>query len=190
MSEPKCVTHHKACETWRPIPGYDGLYEVSDNGKVRSWRVQGSKVRKAERPRFLRQRPRSGSGYPVVDLWYHGNGRQEYVHRLVLEAFRGPPPEGAVTRHLNGDRADNRLSNLKWGTERENEQDKIRHGTQARGSRHGMSKLAERDVRAIRRFASGGGTGREIAARFGVHETTVHDILRGRRWAWLDNDGA
>lgn len=100
-------------ETWCPIPGHEG-YEVSTLGQVRS----GSRVL----TQFLRGKK---PGYLSV---YLGGGSQ-FVHRLVLLAFRGEPQEGEETRHLNGDQYDNRLENLAWGTRSENALDRVRHGT-------------------------------------------------------------
>lgn len=71
----------------------------------------------------------SARGYLVVDGGKWRKGVAVYVHRLVLEAFVGPKPEGAVTRHLNGDPTDNRLANLAYGTPAENGADMRRHGT-------------------------------------------------------------
>jgi hypothetical protein len=109
-------------ETWRPIPGYEGRYDVSDQGRVRSWLGWGKPV-----PHVLAC-DRSSLGYVRVTL--HLSGRQSTitVHRLVMQAFVGPPPEGLEVRHLDGDRTNNRLSNLRYGTASENMQDRIRHG--------------------------------------------------------------
>lgn len=105
---------------WRDIPGFDGEYEVSDDGRVKS--------NKGIQPRLLRQSPRNG--YPVVNLHHRdGAGVVTEVHRLVLRAFVGECPDGMETRHLNGDRSDNRLSNLTYGTRIENARDRMRHGT-------------------------------------------------------------
>lgn len=110
-------------ERWLPIPGYEGRYDVSDAGRVRSWLAwQGRPV-----PRLLT--PTSdASGYLGVKLDGR-KGRTSRVHRVVCEAFMGPRPEGFVTRHLNGDRHDNRLANLAYGTNSENMLDSVRHGT-------------------------------------------------------------
>lgn len=118
-------------EQWRPIPDWEGYYSASNLGRVRSeprvirnslgrdWPVPGG-IRKA---RTERQ-----SGYQVVTLARSG-GRIHYrVHRLVLTAFCGPRPAGLEGRHLDGDPSNNALSNLIWGTPRENMRDVVRHG--------------------------------------------------------------
>lgn len=109
-------------EEWRPVVGFEGLYEVSDQGRVRS----------APRPKTRGGLLRPGghrSGHLHVVLSRAGRVCTRQVHRLVLEAFTGPCPEGQECRHLNGDPADNRHVNLCWGTRSENVQDMIRHGT-------------------------------------------------------------
>lgn len=112
----------QAHEQWRPVPGYEGDYEVSTFGRVRS--------HKRRAPRVLSGTVRRG-GYIRVQLWRGSTPDYFGVHQLVLRAFVGPRPDGAVTRHLNGDPSDNRLANLAYGTVRENNRDTVRHGTWA-----------------------------------------------------------
>lgn len=117
---------------WRPVTGYEGLYEVSDGGQVRSL------------PRTTAGHAYGGgplkpmlttTGYLQVHLWRDGKGRFPKVHQLVCEAFHGPRPVDHEVRHLNGDKTDNRASNLAWGTSRENHQDTLRHGTHRNASK-------------------------------------------------------
>ena len=103
-------------------------------------------------------------------------------HRLVLLAHVGPCPDGMETRHLNGIRSDNALSNLRWGTHQENADDQRRHGTQSRGEGHGNAKLTERDVREIRRLRAGGEKLAGLGERFGVHNSMIHMIVNRQRW--------
>lgn len=98
-------------EQWRPVVGYEGTFEISDEGRVRS--VTG---------RILPLH-RNGGGYPKVSL--HGKGY--LVHRLVLEAFIGPEPEGMQACHFNDVGHDNHLSNLRWDYPRANMADQIRN---------------------------------------------------------------
>lgn len=118
-------------ETWRWVPGYEGAYEVSDHGRVRSWR----KWTRGPAPRYLKPQPHVKYGHRKVMLWSQGAYDNWYVHRLVLAAFVGPMPEGQITRHLDGDPSNNHLNNLAYGTPAENVADAIRHGTVAKGSK-------------------------------------------------------
>ena len=117
-------------EVWKPIAGYEGLYEVSNQGRVRSLdRVVTSSSGQvyARKGRTLKVSP-GNVGYPVVGLSRAGVVKNRLVHRLVLETFVGPPEEGLEACHNNGVKTDNRLSNLRWGTSAENTEDIRRHG--------------------------------------------------------------
>jgi len=114
-------------ERWLPVVGYEGLYEVSDRGRVRSlprYNPRGG----PQGGQILQGRPLSGSGYLRVYLCKGGSRRDWRIHRLVLLAFVGPCAEGHVVRHLDGDPARNWLTNLAYGTYSENSYDTVRHG--------------------------------------------------------------
>ncbi|QLF83522.1 HNH endonuclease [Gordonia phage RedWattleHog] len=118
-------------ETWRSVPGYEGLYEVSDEGRVRSCArvVQASNRVMNYKEKLLRQNTDSG-GYQQVCLCNHTKRKTYGVHTLVLLAFVGPKPEGTEARHYpDPDRSNNRLSNLSWATRSVNSRDKIEHGS-------------------------------------------------------------
>lgn len=110
-------------EEWRAIPGFDG-YEVSDLGRVRSWRPWHGSVG----PRILT--PQEDRGYLGVTLVKPGERRRltYKVHRLVMLAFVGPLPQGMQTRHLDDDGRNNALTNLAYGTPSENGYDRVRNG--------------------------------------------------------------
>jgi len=114
-------------ERWLPVVGYEGLYEVSDQGHVRSVERVDSYGRH-RKTRVLKPN-KNGSGHYQVRLYR--NGRSEsysYVHRLVLEAFVGPCPEGMVGCHYDDVKEHNRLENLRWGTSSSNRFDAVRNG--------------------------------------------------------------
>lgn len=122
---------------WRAIPGWDGYYEVSDDGQVRSLpriilRRDGTSQRVPGRPLMLCENNR---GYWMVHLKRNKQRTPMTVHRAVLTSFVGPRPPGQVARHLDGDRKNNLLSNPCWGTYRENGLDSIRHGTCEKSNR-------------------------------------------------------
>lgn len=171
-------------ERWKPVVGYEGRYEVSDHGNVRSLDRFDSIGNRQIKGRTLK--PIAGThGYLAVSL-HNGGRRVGFIHRLVLEAFVGPCPHGMEARHFpNRDRTDNRLANLKWGTSADNEADKLMHGTSNRGERCGTSKLGAADIDRIFTLRRAGYTQQQIADRVGVCRSNVSLILSRRRWAHL-----
>lgn len=127
-------------EEWRPVFGYQGAYEISDRGQVRSvarsvtyhnrW---GTTTARLEPARLMKLTNRQG--YIEVGLSKDGLQVQKKVHRLILESFVGECPDGMETRHLNGSSTDNRRLNLAWGTPSENTFDRVDHGTHCKTSR-------------------------------------------------------
>jgi len=150
-------------------------YLMSPNGAVYSRRSS----------RFLKP-IRLGNYLGVMITHASGQIVKRYVHRLVLEATVGTCPPGMEARHLNGDRHDNRASNLTWGTKRQNASDKIGHGTDPRGTRNPMARLTWGQVREIRSLAGIGTVQRRLAERFGVSPMTINRVVRGESWKELN----
>lgn len=118
-------------EQWRPVVGYEGCYEVSNLGRVRSVRrtaIDSAGRWRTWRGRVLRLKI-NADGYPVAGLTQNNVTRSHLAHRLAALAFLGPCPEGQEVRHLDGNPANGALSNLAYGTKSENAQDTLRHGT-------------------------------------------------------------
>lgn len=126
-------------EKWLPIPGFPG-YEVSDQGRVRSyWNGFGAGTRGLqEKPRRVLVPFLNHNGYFRVNLWKDGRRHSRKIHRLVLVSFVGPPPERTEARHLDGNRQNNFLINLQWGTRKQNCADRRRHGTLQSGISKGI----------------------------------------------------
>lgn len=117
-------------EEWRPVVGYEGAYEVSSIGRVRSLdrEILGRWGPHIRRGHFLRPHT-DKDGYQRVRPSLHGEARAAPVHRLVLLAFVGPQPEGHVALHRDGNPSNNVVSNLTWGTYSDNAFDAVSHGT-------------------------------------------------------------
>lgn len=176
---------------YKDIPEFPG-YRAGDDGTIWSClkrrrlatpdgRLRGSRFDFGSEWRVLKPYT-TGHGYQVVGL----GRRPRQVHRLVLLAFVGPCPRGMECCHWDGNRANNKLANLRWDTRRANHSDKIRHGTHRRGSSNPSSKLTEDRVRAIRTdYNTGGMTYREVGAKYGVHLSTVALIVNRRIWGHL-----
>lgn len=167
-------------EIWKEVAGYSGWYEVSDLGRVRSWRKTGRKDgKKRQVPRILRPW-KTIDGYMRAILSGDGGTCQYSVHRLVAQAFLGPVPEGRQVDHINDCRANNVLSNLQYLTPSEN----TRKGAWKRaGEKNYGSILKEEDILTIRkRYVLSGETASAIAADFGVAEGTIAATVQGRNW--------
>lgn len=118
-----------SAEEWCPVPGFEGLYEITRSGRVRSldrWtrNRRGSFIRKG-----IELKPYLSHGYPVVALTRAGKSRGSRLHVLLCETFLGPrPSKDHIVRHLNDVRDDYRLENIAWGTQSENRYDSVRNG--------------------------------------------------------------
>lgn len=158
-------------KVWKPIPGYEGLYDVSSDGDVFSFKT--SKLLKAGI---------GSAGYPQVDLCLQGKRRTYAIHQLVAAAFIGGRPEGMVVCHNDGDKTNNRPENLRIDSQTENNRDKIAHGTIAAGERNSKAKLTADAVIEVRRLAASGISHRAIASKFGVSRPAISYIVRGDTW--------
>ena len=125
-------------EIWKDVLGYELVYQVSNLGRVK--RI--AHYKNTYSGRVLTQNL-DNKGYLRVHLSKNNKSINRSIHQLVLEAFVGPKPDGLQGRHLNGNRLDNQLINLQWGTPSENQKDSIRHGTKfqpnTRGSNSGQA---------------------------------------------------
>jgi hypothetical protein len=163
-------------EEWRPVaePDFEDLYEASSWGRLRR-KATGYILKPCKHPR----------GYRLAIFSGRGIRRTILIHRVVLMTFAGLPGLDQETRHLNGDRTDNRLENLAWGTSVENEVDKKHHGTVLNGAKNPMTKLEEQQVREIIRRYANGESQRTLAAAYGVAQPQISRIVTKKRWQHL-----
>lgn len=178
-------------EIWKDIPGHEGAYQVSNRGRVRSLPRCVLRHYSDGRPpteiryfgKILSARAKS-CGHLNVSL---GAGNTKLVHRLVLLAFVGPPKEGQECLHKNGKPADNRLSNLKWGSRLENKSDERRHA-RLYGRRQGSTWLSVETIKEIKRELQNPDrpSQRKLAERYGVHVNTINNISRGYVHRWVN----
>lgn len=115
-------------EKWKSIPGYEGIYQVSNTGKIRSMLRLDARGR-TRKERLLKPRCNPQNGRLTVALYLNRQRIDRQVHSLVLEAFVGPCPAGMEACHWNDNPTDNRLSNLRWDTRSANILDCVRNGT-------------------------------------------------------------
>ena len=177
------------CEEWRSVPGYEGLYEVSDHGRVRScgWVTQTrnryGEMRRKSKAQLLKPMPHPTWGHMRVGLRKDSRKQRFMVHRLVALAFLPPAPaDKPLVLHRDGDPANNRVSNLYWGDNKDNTQDAIAHGTLARGERATRGKLEEHQVRAIRQQHRAGESYSALGRRYGVTKRAI--IMCVKRLSW------
>ncbi len=169
-------------ESWLSVPGFEGFYEVSSFGRVRSLDrlVNTSRGSRLWLGRLLK--PNLSGRYLGVALSKDGIHTTRYVHHLVAHVFLGNQPSGMQILHGPNGIRDNSVGNLRYGTAVENEADKFRDGTKARGERHGISKLTEAQAKRIK---FGTEPAVKLACELGVSCNAVRAIRRNENWAWL-----
>lgn len=158
-------------EEWRAIPGYDGRYEVTRTAKVRNALTQQQL-----------QPGVASHGYPTVSLRRgFGPPKTWCLHTLVLSAFVGPRPSGHCCRHLDGNKLNNNLSNLAWGSYAENAADMAVHGTRIRGQKYKSARVSDDSAAEIRAL-KGVMSQSALAKIYGVSPAAVQAVYDGRTW--------
>lgn len=206
-------TEELANEIWKPIPGYEGIYSVSDLGRV--MRMGGTP--KCKRNRLLKPSDAGSTGYLSVSLSVDNKRKGVDVHLLVASAFIGPCPNGHNVNHKDTIKTNGRLSNLEYTTYQANSQHALAMGVMAtgdrspsrqhperlphganhwthqrpqdvrRGATHEFAKLNESHVRDIRqRYPQGGITQHQLAKEFGVAAMTINCIILRKTWKHVD----
>lgn len=130
----------------------------------------------------------SKSGHLYVFLYNRESKirKKAYVHRVILENLLREPNDNEEARHLDGNPANNNITNLTWGTRLENMRDKDLHGNQTRGASHPPAKLTESDVLEIRCLAKSGKSIRNIGAQFGISHTAARRAIVGITWRHIN----
>jgi hypothetical protein len=174
-------------EVWKPVCGYEGLYEVSSLGNVKAlaktW-IAGNGSFRAQREIILRAHT-GKSGYQTIRLCKNGIRGTCKIHRLVAIAFKGMPAGALHINHIDGNKSNNHVSNLEWCTPSEN----IRHAHRtglikcANKEAHPQSKLSQIDVSFIRiKYAKGDLKLKELGLRFNISTTQVWNIINQKNW--------
>ena len=175
-------------ENWKAIPGFEGYYEVSDLGRVKSLDrelVQRNGVKQCFKGQILKP-GETTHGRLTVSLRKKEKKKTYKVHILVALSFLGERPEGYHVCHLDGNVKNNKLSNLRYDTKSENEIDRYRQGKKA-----GSAKLSIKQVLEIRRlYATGDCTYKELSDIYGVSKSNIGFIVRREYFSWLNDDGS
>jgi hypothetical protein len=165
-------------QIWKWIKGFEGSYQISDEGNVRSFKYS------KEFPRYLKL-SKNSCGYLLVALYNKGLKQYYYVHRLVAEAFIPNPENKPQVNHKNGIRDKNKTLNLEWATPSEN----ARHGyvelgrKALKGENSCRSKLTEEQVLEIRRSSL---SEKELASIYSVNQASINNVKNRKRWKHID----
>lgn len=157
----------------KPIAGFEKYYEITDDGKV--FRLGSNRPRKPQK---------THKGYLKVFLYKPSGAKAFFVHRLVAKAFLPMRRGRIMINHKDGDKTNNHVNNLEWCSVAENNAHAKAHGLYRpnRGSKHGMSHLSDEDVRELREKKM---RVKDLAAKFGIHRTTVRRIINRELWTHI-----
>ena len=167
-------------EIWRWIRGYEGLYQISNFGRVKSFPRNTTSKIQIIKPLLSR------SGYLYVGLRKQGTKRLRFkLHRLVSQAFIENPENKQTVNHKDGDKFNNYVDNLEWATQDENNQHAIDTGLQKSGANRNTAKLTNEQVKYIRenyipRDSEFGGAA--LARKFNVKSSTVQNVIHGKNY--------
>lgn len=171
----------------RVIPGYQGRYEVSDNGRVfavahdRRFLHKGRERRAHHKERELPQQT-SKLGYQKVQLYIGYEMYTHLVHRLVAQAFI-PNPDGLPeVNHLDSQRSNNKMENLEWCTRKQNADHSMEHGNGEWGEKRYNAALTNKRAKAIYQMHGQGFSRQFLALAAGVNPCVVHNICSGRSY--------
>lgn len=170
-------------EQWKTVSGYEGIYEVSDYGRIRSLDrlIEKSNGRVCFWRSRLVKSWHDKKGYLQVGLCGRGRRKFSFVHRLVLASFCGE--SDLECNHRDGVKDNNYLANLEWVTSSENHLHRCRILGKGRGESHGRAKLTEKQVVEIRdRYKAGGVTKTELAKTHNVDRTSIRDLISRKTW--------
>lgn len=172
-------------EQWMDIPDWDGKYQISNHGRLRSI---GGKYSKSCPDGYVTIGSIDVLGYRTITMRRPGTRSQHRVHTMVASAFLKKPNDGRTywVNHKDGNKLNNHISNLEWVLPKDNCAHAVRTGLfNLKGERHPMSKLCESQVLKMRDLRASGMTYSELSKSFGVSRRQASDVVRGVNWGWL-----
>jgi hypothetical protein len=172
-------------EIWKDINGYEGYYQVSNIGRVKSLArvIEYRKGIYGNKKEIILKTFKDGKGYLKYKLCKNGKEKSVISHRLVAIAFLHNLNQKPEVNHINGIKDDNRLENLEWCTSSENTIHALNQKLKIpqKGSEHGMSKLTEEKVLEIRLIGRTKTT-KELGEIYNVHRTLISQVLLNKIW--------
>jgi hypothetical protein len=159
-------------EIWKDIPTYEGLYQISNLGKVKSVK------------RNIIMRPRIVGQYYMIKLSRYGVNKNNLLHRLLAITFIANPEGKETVNHIDGNKLNNSICNLEWSTYSEQNKHAIKLGLKkCFGEHHSQNKLTESSVIMIRHWAKNGVIVK--GANYGVSQSTIHDVIKRKSWTHI-----
>ena len=175
-------------EVWKDIVGHEGIYQVSNKGRVKS--VERKVKHVDGRVRRLKERILTNKtyrdNYPSVSLWKNNKGKEFNVHRLVAEHFLDKKSEDLIVNHKDGDKRNNDVNNLEWVTYSENTQHAIKTGLHPIQEDSVQAKLTNAEVAEIKGRLIEGEFPAEISKDYGVARQTINNIKMGMTWKRIE----
>lgn len=177
-------------EIWKPIPNYEGLYEVSNLGRVKSLErvvyLPKRKIFRKLKERFLRLNP-SSDWYPIVSLHKKSKVEVKQVHKIVGLLFVKNPDNLPYLNHINGIKTDNRSTNLEWCTHLFNMRHAFTTGLIPNGERNHKAKLTDQKVRAIKRLLkiNPKTNQKALSEKLNISRSVINAIAKGRKWKYV-----
>lgn len=194
-------------EIWKDIENYEGIYQVSNFGKVKRLPTKTTMRNQSiswiqELPEYIFTPSLDSKGYPQVALSIGGNKRTARVHRLVAEAFLSPPSDELISEclsagvkyvpinHIDANTQNNHFKNLEWCSPKHNNDWCVKvgnhKGERLRGANNYNVELSESDVlEIVNSLNKKECTQQVLADKFGVKQITISNIWTGRSWSWL-----
>jgi len=167
-------------EVWKSIDGYEGIYEISSFGNVRSY----------ARETVCLIKPRINQGYFILGLWNKGKCKTSKIHRLVALHFIENPDNKPQVNHIDGNKLNNHLDNLEWVTPQENSAHASKLKLVAYGTRNAAAKITDEDVVSIRKmYDSGEFTQNQLSNKFNLSQGIIGKIINGLLWEHVPYSG-
>lgn len=174
-------------EQWKDITDFEGLYQVSNLGNIKSI-ARVSTIGRRLKERMLSLKVNKDNGYVYVSLFRQGKTYNKRVHILVAQEWVKNPNKLPIVHHKDADKENNKVNNLQWATQKTNVNESIKAGNmKVTGSEHPQAKLTEESVYEIKELlATTKLTQKSIAERYGVEKSAISKIKRNITWTHVE----